>query len=98
MIHRPSPITHHPSSIVYHLRTIVCRLSSVVCRLSSVVALLALAALLGAAGVSAKPAPPTLALPGVQPGDWPMYGHDPQRTNTNPYETTIRAANVGTLV
>jgi outer membrane protein assembly factor BamB len=38
--------------------------------------------------------PPTFALP----GDWPMYGHDVSRTNYNPDETTISAANVAQLV
>ena len=31
-------------------------------------------------------------------GDWPMYGHDQSRTNYNPDETTISAANVNQLV
>ncbi len=31
-------------------------------------------------------------------GDWPMYGHDAQRTSFSPDETTISAANVGDLV
>ena len=30
-------------------------------------------------------------------GDWPMFGHDPQRTNFNPDETTINAGNVTQL-
>jgi len=34
---------------------------------------------------------------GSLPGDWPMYGHDPQRTNYNPDETTLNSANVGFL-
>ena len=32
------------------------------------------------------------------PGDWPMYGHDVSRTNYNPDETLIGAANVNQLV
>jgi len=31
-------------------------------------------------------------------GDWPMYGHDNQRTNFNPDETTINPSNVTQLV
>ena len=31
-------------------------------------------------------------------GDWPMYGHDPARTNFNPAETTLGASNVNNLV
>ncbi|MEO8286876.1 MAG: S-layer homology domain-containing protein [Chloroflexota bacterium] len=34
----------------------------------------------------------------ADPADWPMYGHDPQRTNYNPAETTISAGNVNQLV
>jgi len=32
------------------------------------------------------------------PADWPMYGHDPQRTNYNPAESTISPSNVNSLV
>jgi len=41
-----------------------------------------------------------LALPSTPStaGDWPMYGHDQSRTNYNPDETTISAANVNQLV
>src|SRR2546423_15596427 len=42
--------------------------------------------------VNAAPADPN------SPGDWPMYGHDNQRTNYNPDETTINAGNVSQLV
>src|SRR5437764_244671 len=31
-------------------------------------------------------------------GDWPMYGHDPSRTNFNPDETTINSSNLNQLV
>ncbi len=31
------------------------------------------------------------------PGDWPMYGRDPQRTGYNPDETAISASTVGQL-
>ena len=34
----------------------------------------------------------------ADPGDWPMYGHDPQRTNYNPAEATINFGNVVQLV
>ena len=34
---------------------------------------------------------------GTQPGDWPMYSYDPQRTSYNPYETTLSAANIGQI-
>lgn len=40
-----------------------------------------------------SPSPPTGA-----PGDWQMYGHDPQRTNYNTAETTIGVDNVNQLV
>ncbi len=52
------------------------------------------------AETSSKKVTPTLdADPGAGslPGDWPMYGHDPQRTNYNPDENTLNAANVGLL-
>src|SRR5437016_518066 len=32
------------------------------------------------------------------PGDWPLYGHDLQRTNYNPDETIINSGNVSQLV
>jgi plastocyanin len=62
---------------------------------------LALLASLPASGIA------HFALPGVGSsapnpphaiGDWPMYGHDISRTNFNPDETTISAANVAQLV
>ncbi len=31
------------------------------------------------------------------PGDWPMYGHDPSRTNYNPDETQLSPATIGGL-
>lgn len=36
-------------------------------------------------------------MPGVAPGDWPMYGHDLSRTNYNPDEVTINAGNVNQI-
>lgn len=33
-----------------------------------------------------------------EPGDWPMYGHDPARTNFNPVETILSPDTVGKLV
>jgi outer membrane protein assembly factor BamB len=38
----------------------------------------------------------TQAQPGA--GDWPMYGHDPSRTNYNPDENLLNAGNVDKLV
>ncbi|MEP6775744.1 MAG: PQQ-binding-like beta-propeller repeat protein, partial [Chloroflexota bacterium] len=46
----------------------------------------------GASAPLAVPSAPSTA------GDWPMYGHDQSRTNYNPDETTISAANVNQLV
>src|SRR5437773_1969090 len=43
-------------------------------------------------------APPSLSPSVADPGDWPMYGHDPSRTNYNPAETTISSANVDQLI
>lgn len=43
-------------------------------------------------GVGPYSPPPT-----PNPGDWPMYGRDPQRTNFNPDETLISAGNVNLL-
>jgi outer membrane protein assembly factor BamB len=34
----------------------------------------------------------------ADPGDWPMYGHDPQRTNYNPAEAVINFGNASQLV
>lgn len=31
-------------------------------------------------------------------GDWPMYGHDPSRTNFNPVESTLTPDNIANLV
>src|SRR5690242_11399501 len=33
----------------------------------------------------------------ASPGDWPMYGHDPSRTNYNPDETLLSPATVNQL-
>jgi outer membrane protein assembly factor BamB len=57
-------------------------------------------------GIIAAPAPPdedeqseaTQIPPPRDSGDWPMYGHDPSRTNFNPEETAISPDNVGRLV
>src|SRR4051794_32297201 len=46
----------------------------------------------------ANPALPTAAGAPAAGGDWPMYGHDAARTNYNPAETTISAANANQLV
>src|SRR4051812_18627075 len=55
-------------------------------------------ALVGAgAGVRALAAGATLQ-PAASAGDWPMYGHDPARTNFNPAETVITRATVANLV
>ena len=45
-------------------------------------------------GPQAVPLAPVL----VAADDWPMYGHDPGRTNNNPAETLLTADNVGQLV
>ncbi|HMA36234.1 MAG TPA: PQQ-binding-like beta-propeller repeat protein [Chloroflexia bacterium] len=42
--------------------------------------------------------PPGATVPDPAAGDWPMYGHDPGRTNYNPDETLITAQNAGRLV
>src|SRR6476661_1275765 len=44
------------------------------------------------AGSAPRPVAPSAV------GDWPMYGHDAQRTNYNPDETTINSGNVAQLV
>ena len=58
------------------------------------------AARAGFAGIGKLAGPhrfhPAAAL--ADPGDWPMYGHDYQRTNYNPAETTINAGNLAQLV
>src|SRR6478672_12105639 len=73
-------------------------------RISLLFGLLLLVALplTGVASLLARPALPggnggTARTPAA-PGDWPMYGHDVSRTNYNPDETTISAANVAQLV
>jgi outer membrane protein assembly factor BamB len=43
------------------------------------------------------PGSPPVPGAGSLPGDWPTYGHDPQRTGYNPDETTINAANAHLL-
>jgi len=48
--------------------------------------------------VQANPVLPVAASAPAAAGDWPMYGHDAARTNYNPAETTISAANVDQLV
>jgi outer membrane protein assembly factor BamB len=51
-------------------------------------------------GGSASPSPMAVSASTDAPssaGDWPMLGHDPQRTGYNPDETTISASNVGQL-
>ncbi|HMA35003.1 MAG TPA: S-layer homology domain-containing protein [Chloroflexia bacterium] len=50
----------------------------------------------GPAGATAGFAGPQAPQIGT-PGDWPMYGHDPSRTNYNPDETVLTAANVAQL-
>jgi outer membrane protein assembly factor BamB len=46
----------------------------------------------------ATPALPAASGAPAAAGDWPMYGHDAARTNYNPAETAISAANVDQLV
>src|SRR4051812_7455136 len=60
---------------------------------SQLVAALLLVALRAPAAVPA----PTPALPATGSGDWPMYGHDPSRTNYNPDETAISRGTVSQL-
>ncbi len=48
--------------------------------------------------LAASPAGSKYSVPLVNPGDWPMYGHDVSRTNFNPDETIINAGNVSQLV
>jgi outer membrane protein assembly factor BamB len=51
------------------------------------------------AGVPARAHPGSYGpQPTPNPGDWPMYGRDLQRTNFNPDETAINAGNVNQLV
>jgi outer membrane protein assembly factor BamB len=55
-------------------------------------ALFVAAAAVGQAAAAARPGGAPVAT-----GDWPMYGHDPSRTNYNAAETTIGAGNAGQL-
>src|SRR5438046_10629696 len=48
-------------------------------------------------GVPSGPHNPQSYVP-PGPGDWPMHGHDAQRTNYNPNETLISSGNVNQLV
>jgi hypothetical protein len=82
-------------------------------RAGRVLALGAGALLLAACGAEALPPTPSPAPQGLAPleaaappapaafplaaGDWPMYGHDPARTNDNPDETLLRPDNVAAL-
>ncbi len=67
-----------------------------------VLVILGLGALLAAPWQASASLPVRLGayVPAVlpDPADWPMYGHDYQRTNYNPSETIIGAGNVAQLV
>ncbi len=72
---------------------------------NGMIVLLAMATLLALPGQTSQVSASLPAHAGSQPAavladpaDWPMYGHDYQRTNFNPSETTIGAGNVGQLV
>ena len=49
------------------------------------------------AGGTAEPQPVNAGSAVAPGGDWPMYGHDAARTNYNPAETSISAANAAQL-
>ena len=68
-------------------------------RITVALSLLALLVLLGGVtriAFGAAPTVPPVALP-FSAGDWPMYGHDLQRTSYNAAENTISAGNVNQL-
>ena len=50
-----------------------------------------------AQAAAGPPSPPTVT-GSAQSGDWPMYGHDAQRTNYNPVETLLGPQNVAQWV
>ena len=68
-------------------------------RLVVALSLLMLAlALLGRSAITPSDPQRSQAAALFNPGDWPMYGHNPSRTNYNPDEQIISASNVDQLV
>src|SRR4051812_33312698 len=63
-------------------------------RRARIALLLPLALLFSGQGSMAQHAQAQTLLTG---GDWPMYGHDPQRTGYSPDETTLSANNISQL-
>ena len=49
-------------------------------------------------GSPPTPAPAPPPVPGSSAGDWPMYGHDPSRTDANTAETLLNAGTARALV